>query len=58
MSKAICPKCENDSFEAVMQNIENITIPVAIIRCKSCYSAIGVLDVKTADRVKELLDKR
>lgn len=58
MSKAICPKCEDDRFEAVLQEVEHITIPIAIIKCKSCDTAIGVLDITTADRIKKLSEKR
>lgn len=55
MPTANCPKCENNTFEAVLQSVENINNTIAIVRCKSCYTAIGVIDITTSDYIRKIV---
>lgn len=44
MQQSKCPKCQLTGFETVTETPLNSNFDLQIIRCKSCKTAIGVLD--------------
>lgn len=51
---AKCPKCSNTSFEAEMLVAKNLNIQTAIIKCSACETAIGVIDIDSFTKTKEI----
>jgi hypothetical protein len=51
---ANCPKCGGSSYEAELTPVRNLNVSVVIIKCSLCNTAIGVFDVATFDRVKDI----
>ena len=54
MSKAKCPKCGNDDFEAIPQGVDHLNLEIFFVACKSCSTAIGVVEGTTVDNVKDI----
>lgn len=54
---AICPKCGNTSFAAEIISAENLNFNIAAIKCKSCSTVVGVIDLATADRIYQIEKK-
>ena len=53
-----CPKCENTSFEEVMDSPLKSLIMLNFIRCASCKTAIGIREPESsAILIKELAKK-
>jgi hypothetical protein len=57
MAKPSCPKCDGTNFAADISSIENLryNYNVAIIKCASCGTAIGVLDVDLNMKIDKII---
>lgn len=57
-SKTKCGHCESTKgFEAIKLDRVVWGRPVEIIRCKTCYAAIGVVELDVADEVRAVVEK-
>jgi len=49
-----CGKCGSLEFEAAVQTINNLNTELVFVVCKSCNAAVGILDITTAGRVRDI----
>lgn len=56
--KSKCPKCENSGFEVVEESPYGSNFKLMFVRCRSCKTAIGVLEYYNVGvLVKKLAEK-
>ena len=54
---SICPRCENNTFEAVPADILYVARPMHFIRCADCGCVITAIDDDTGDLIRDIAEK-
>ena len=58
MARSTCPKCDNHSFEVVIDSPSKSNFKMAYIQCTSCGAVVGVTEYyNIGNKLQELEEK-